>query len=218
MGSRWRDFNRMKGRAYRSASRSYALSVLGGGSTSAALLALDEKLQQKIIQNAIKPITRLAVKEWRGAIKQARTSGRYKRHRFRRTYGAGLRASLARSIKSVLPSGTGKKSLRGYAIMRDTVKKNRGKSVVTQSAQMYWLEYGTRPHTLGGGSSLRRGVQGGRGHPGTQPITDVRSRMRRLAPTARRMFADAIRSGIRSGGETIKAPESKRLLVIARAA
>ena len=209
--STWRDFNRLKGQAYRTAARSFALDVIGDEKLARDLLQVDDKLQQKIIQNAIKPLVRMATKEWKSGIKAARTASRRKNSR-------RVRRQIARDVKSVMPSGKGQKSLRGYSIMRNSDTISVGGDTGVSAAFMTWLEFGTRPHKLGRGSSLRRKIQHGRRHPGARPVTEIRRRMQKLRPVADRMFEAAIRSGIESGGQIIKAAEAKRIRIRAEAA
>lgn len=195
-----RDFNRMQGQISRKLSSAFAVDVLGESDLSKALLEVDEKIRQKIVQNAIKPLVRLARKEWRSAIRSATVKSK-KKSAFRRRYGAGLRASLAKSIKTRQPSGSGRKSLRGYVSLGGHVSKS---GAVTNAGQAYWMEYGTKPHALGKGSRLKKGRQSGRMHPGTKPITNVRARFQALEPVALRMFEEAIAEGIRTGGKAVK--------------
>ena len=207
-----RDFNRMKGETYRSLSTGFAVDVLGESELKDALLEVDEKVRHKIIQNAIKPIVRMARNEWRSALKSATVKKSGKKSAFRRRYGVGLRASLAKSVRTKNPSGSGNKSLRGYASLGGFASKS---GAVTNAGQAYWMEYGTKPHALGKGSRLKKGKQTGRMHPGTAPSTNVRARLDGLRPIALRMFEEAIIAGMDSGGATVKSKlisERARLL------
>ena len=82
------------------------------------------------------------------------------------------------------------------------VTKHGAKGEATTNAgQIWWLEYGTKPHSLGNG----------RRHPGTKPGTHIRKAVDRLKPRALRMFETAVRLGMRSGGERITAQQFKRM-------
>lgn len=191
-----RDFNRMKGRIVREAVTNYGVRVLGEGPLTDRLLDLDEKMRVKIIQNAIKPLTKRVRQVWRSEIKAANVSGT--RSGFRSRYGnISLRAALAKSVKARNPAGSGKKALRGYVSLGGATTKHGKKGEATTNAgQMYWMEYGTTSH-----DQPRRGWR----HPGARPITKVRRRMKGLEPVALRFFRKAILEGIETDGATIKA-------------
>lgn len=207
-----RDLNRLKGQIMRGQARGFGMSLVGDESVRRELGAVDAKVAAKIVQNAIKPLVGIVRKEWRSAIKSARTSRR--RTRFHRRYGGiSLRSALAKNVRSRTPSGSGKKILRGYVSLGGGASKHgkRGEAV-TNAAQAWWFEFGTAPHDLAKGSRRARRIQlGGARHPGTRPSTSVRARMKRLEARALRFFEAAIKSGLGSGGERIKAEEVKRL-------
>ena len=194
-------FNRMKRGVYADVASKMVVEVLGESQVSNAFDALNEKVRIKVIQNAIKPIVRESKNVWKREIKSARASGRS--NAFRRRYGGtSLRAALAKAVKSKNPSGRGEKSLRGYAFI-GSGSTNHGKrgQATTNTGQMMWLEWGTKPHALGAN----------RQHPGSEPVTKVRKAMRALAPKARRVFAEAVRMGMKSPGEKITAQQGRAM-------
>jgi len=211
-----RDRNRIKAQAYQAAAGSLAGELIGQKDIIRDMRKMPGDVQAKITQNAIKPIVKLSTATWKREIKGAKVSGNS--NAFRRRYGGtSLRVALAKSVKSRNPSGKGKKSLRGYSMSAGGVTKHGAKGEATTNAgQIWWLEYGTRPHALGKGSRLGReggprGPQHGRRHPGTKPVTHIRKAVDRLKPRALRMFETAVRLGMRSGGERITAQQFKRM-------
>ena len=211
-----RDRNRIKSRAYQAAAGSLAGELIGQKDLVRNLKKMSGDVQSKITQNAIKPIVKLSTATWKREIKGAKVSGNS--NAFRRRYGGtSLRVALAKSVKSRNPSGKGKKSLRGYSVSSGGVTSHGGKGEATTNAgQIWWLEYGTKAHSLGKGSRIGReggprGPQYGRRHPGTKPVTRTRQAIDRLKPRALRMFETAVRLGMRSGGERITAQQFKRM-------
>ena len=196
-----RDRNRMKASAYQAAAGSLAGELIGQKDIIRNMKKMPGDVQAKITQNAIKPIVKLSTATWKRQIKSAKVSGNS--NAFRRRYGGtSLRVALAKSVKSRNPSGKGKKSLRGYSMSAGGVTKHGAKGEATTNAgQIWWLEYGTKPHSLGNG----------RRHPGTKPVTHIRKAVDRLKPRALRMFETAVRLGMRSGGERITAQQFKRM-------
>jgi hypothetical protein len=196
-----RDRNRMKASAYQAAAGSLAGELIGQKDIIRNMKKMPGDVQAKITQNAIKPIVKLSTATWKRQIKSAKVSGNS--NAFRRRYGGtSLRVALAKSVKSRNPSGKGKKSLRGYSMSAGGVTKHGAKGEATTNAgQIWWLEYGTKPHSLGKG----------RRHPGTKPVTHIRKAVDRLKPRALRMFETAVRLGMRSGGERITAQQFKRM-------
>ena len=196
-----RDRNRIKAQAYQATAGSLAGELIGQKDIIRNMRKMPGDVQAKITQNAIKPIVKLSTATWKREIKGAKVSGNS--NAFRRRYGGtSLRVALAKSVKSRNPSGKGKKSLRGYSMSAGGVTKHGAKGEATTNAgQIWWLEYGTKPHSLGNG----------RRHPGTKPVTHIRKAVERLKPRARRMFETAVRLGIRSGGERITAQQFKRM-------
>lgn len=196
-----RDRNRIKAQAYQAAASSLAGELIGQKDIIRNMRKMPGDVQAKITQNAIKPIVKLSTATWKREIKGAKVSGNS--NAFRRRYGGtSLRVALAKSVKSRNPSGKGKKSLRGYSMSAGGVTKHGAKGEATTNAgQIWWLEYGTEPHSLGNG----------RRHPGTKPVTHIRKAVDRLKPRALRMFETAVRLGIRSGGERITAQQFKRI-------
>lgn len=197
-----RDRNRIKSRAYQAAAGSLAGELIGQKDIIRNMKKMPGDVQAKITQNAIKPIVKLSTATWKREIKGAKVSGNS--NAFRRRYGGtSLRVALAKSVKSRNPSGKGKKSLRGYSMSAGGVTKHGAKGEATTNAgQIWWLEYGTKPHSLGNG----------RRHPGTRPVTHIRKAVDRLKPRALRMFETAVRLGMRSGGERITAQQYKRMI------
>lgn len=197
-----RDRNRIKSRAYQAAAGSLAGELIGQKNIIRNMKKMPGDVQAKITQNAIKPIVKLSTATWKREIKGAKVSGNS--NAFRRRYGGtSLRVALAKSVKSRNPSGKGKKSLRGYSMSAGGVTKHGAKGEATTNAgQIWWLEYGTKPHSLGNG----------RRHPGTRPVTHIRKAVDRLKPRALRMFETAVRLGMRSGGERITAQQYKRMI------
>lgn len=193
-----RDFNRLKGEASRRVAIGFGVDLIGGDELRARLRGMDEKVAAKIVQNAIKPVVRMGRAEWKKGIRSAKVSGRS--NTFRRRYGRGLRSALAQSVKAKTPSGAGKNVLRAYISLGGRSAK-KGQQAITNAGQAMWLEYGTKPHSLGRG----------RKHPGTSPMTNVRERIDRLRPVARRLFEEAVIEGMSTGGQTIKAPRLKVL-------
>jgi len=196
-----RDRNRIKSQAYQAAAGSLAGELIGQKDIIRNMKKMPGDVQGKITQNAIKPIVKLSTATWKREIKGAKVSGNS--NAFRRRYGGtSLRVALAKSVKSRNPSGKGKKSLRGYSMSAGGVTKHGAKGEATTNAgQIWWLEYGTKPHSLGNG----------RRHPGTKPVTHIRKAVERLKPRALRMFETAVRLGMRSGGERITAQQFKRM-------
>jgi len=196
-----RDRNRIKSQAYQAAAGSLAGELIGQKDIIRNMKKMPGDVQAKITQNAIKPIVKLSTATWKREIKGAKVSGNS--NAFRRRYGGtSLRVALAKSVKSRNPSGKGKKSLRGYSMSAGGVTKHGAKGEATTNAgQIWWLEYGTKPHSLGNG----------RRHPGTKPVTHIRKAVERLKPRALRMFETAVRLGMRSGGERITAQQFKRM-------
>ena len=196
-----RDRNRIKAQAYQAAAGSLAGELIGQKDIIRNMRKMPGDVQAKITQNAIKPIVKLSTSTWKREIKGAKVSGNS--NAFRRRYGGtSLRVALAKSVKSRNPSGKGKKSLRGYSMSAGGVTKHGAKGEATTNAgQIWWLEYGTKPHSLGNG----------RRHPGTKPVTHIRKAVDRLKPRALRMFETAVRLGMRSGGERITAQQFKRM-------
>lgn len=196
-----RDRNRIKSQAYQAAAGSLAGELIGQKDIIRNMKKMPGDVQAKITQNAIKPIVKLSTATWKREIKGAKVSGNS--NAFRRRYGGtSLRVALAKSVKSRNPSGKGKKSLRGYSMSAGGVTKHGAKGEATTNAgQIWWLEYGTKPHSLGNG----------RRHPGTRPVTHIRKAVDRLKPRALRMFETAVRLGMRSGGERITAQQFKRM-------
>jgi len=196
-----RDRNRIKAQAYQAAAGSLAGELIGQKDIIRNMKKMPGDVQAKITQNAIKPIVKLSTATWKREIKSARVSGTS--NAFRRRYGGtSLRVALAKSVKSRNPSGKGKKSLRGYSMSAGGVTKHGAKGEATTNAgQIWWLEFGTKPHSLGNG----------RRHPGTKPVTHIRKAVDRLKPRALRMFETAVRLGMRSGGERITAQQFKRM-------
>jgi len=197
-----RDRNRIKSQAYQAAAGSLAGELIGQKDIIRNMKKMPGDVQAKITQNAIKPIVKLSTATWKREIKGAKVSGNS--NAFRRRYGGtSLRVALAKSVKSRNPSGKGKKSLRGYSMSAGGVTKHGAKGEATTNAgQIWWLEYGTKPHSLGNG----------RRHPGTRPVTHIRKAVDRLKPRALRMFDTAVRLGMRSGGERITAQQYKRMI------
>ncbi len=197
-----RDRNRIKSQAYQAAAGSLAGELIGQKDIIRNMKKMPGDVQAKITQNAIKPIVKLSTATWKREIKGAKVSGNS--NAFRRRYGGtSLRVALAKSVKSRNPSGKGKKSLRGYSMSAGGVTKHGAKGEATTNAgQIWWLEYGTKPHSLGNG----------RRHPGTRPVTHIRKAVDRLKPRALRMFETAVRLGMRSGGERITAQQYKRMI------
>jgi hypothetical protein len=191
----------MKASAYQAAAGSLAGELIGQKDIIRNMKKMPGDVQAKITQNAIKPIVKLSTATWKRQIKSAKVSGNS--NAFRRRYGGtSLRVALAKSVKSRNPSGKGKKSLRGYSMSAGGVTKHGAKGEATTNAgQIWWLEYGTKPHSLGKG----------RRHPGTKPVTHIRKAVDRLKPRALRMFETAVRLGMRSGGERITAQQFKRM-------
>ena len=196
-----RDRNRMKASAYQAAAGALAGELIGQKDIIRNMKKMPGDVQAKITQNAIKPIVKLSTATWKRQIKSAKVSGNS--NAFRRRYGGtSLRVALAKSVKSRNPSGKGKKSLRGYSMSAGGGTKHGAKGEATTNAgQIWWLEYGTKPHSLGNG----------RRHPGTKPVTHIRKAVDRLKPRALRMFETAVRLGMRSGGERITAQQFKRM-------
>ena len=196
-----RDRNRIKSQAYQAAAGSLAGELIGQKDIIRNMKKMPGDVQAKITQNAIKPIVKLSTATWKREIKGAKVSGNS--NAFRRRYGGtSLRVALAKSVKSRNPSGKGKKSLRGYSMSAGGVTKHGAKGEATTNAgQIWWLEYGTKAHSLGNG----------RRHPGTKPVTHIRKAVDRLKPRALRMFEMAVRLGMRSGGERITAQQFKRM-------
>ena len=197
-----RDRNRIKAKAYQAAAGSLAGELIGQKDIIRNMKKMSGDVQAKITQNAIKPIVKLSTATWKREIKGAKVSGNS--NAFRRRYGGtSLRVALAKSVKSRNPSGKGKKSLRGYSMSAGGVTKHGAKGEATTNAgQIWWLEYGTKPHSL----------RNGRRHPGTRPVTHIRKAVDRLKPRALRMFETAVRLGMRSGGERITAQQYKRMI------
>ena len=196
-----RERNRMKASAYQAAAGSLAGELIGQKDIIRNMKKMPGDVQAKITQTAIKPIVKLSTATWKRQIKSAKVSGNS--NAFRRRYGGtALRVALAKSDKARNPSGKGKKSLRGYSMSAGGVTKHGAKGEATTNAgQIWWLEYGTKPHSLGNG----------RRHPGTKPVTHIRKAVDRLKPRALRMFETAVRLGMRSGGERITAQQFKRM-------
>ena len=191
-----RTFNRLKGQAARSVTVAFGMDLLGASELRTRLEAMDKAIASKIVQNAIKPVVRMGRAEWKKGIRAARVGS--KSTAFRRRYGQGLRQALAQSVKARMPSGAGKNALRAYISLGGRSTK-KGEKAITNAGQAMWLEYGTRPHGLGKG----------RKHPGSAPITNVRERIEKLQPKARRLFEEAILEGMATGGKTIKAQQMK---------
>ena len=189
--AQWRALNRAKGKAARSTARKLALANVQNKETRAALLEVPEKLQMKIIQNAIKPLLGEARRAWRAEIKSAKTSKRTTA--FQRRYnGISLRQSLAKSIKVRNPKGSGSLSSAGWVVLAGgTTKHGKRGEAVSNAGQAAWLEFGTDAH------SLRRN----RRHPGTDPLIDYSERLQRMNARAGQLFERAIKAGIKTGGK-----------------
>lgn len=196
------------------ASQAFATRVIGDKAVLAKLEKLDEKVKIKIVANGIKPLVRMVKVAWINEFRSAKSSGRASN--FRRKYGGvSLRAALAKSVKGKNPKGITKMALRGYVTLGGgTTKHGKRGTAVSNAGQAMWLEYGTKAHDLGKGSSTARGVQlGGGRHPGMAPMTKVRARMTRMRPAAMRILEAAIKMGLDSGGEnTVKTTEQKQLI------
>ena len=204
----WKQYRSFQGKIYRQAATDFAMSAIASPELKKSMLGLEEKVRAKVIQRAIKPLCAMVRRRWRSEIKAARTSGQATA--FRRAYGGvGLRAALAKSIKTKLPSGAGRNTLRAYvSLSGGTTKHGKRGEAVTNAAQMLWLEYGTEAHDLKKGSKRAKGIQlGGGGHPGTRPMTNVRRAMAKMRPRAKVFFANAIADGIRAAtsGKPMKA-------------
>tara|TARA_R100000664_G_scaffold22351_2_gene31816 strand:+ start:1601 stop:2287 length:687 start_codon:yes stop_codon:yes gene_type:complete len=185
------DFNRLKRGVYVSAASAFVENMTGSPQLVKNFEALEEKLRLKVIQTAIKPLVRQSVRVWKTEISQAKSSGRS--NAFRRKFaGVSLRKALAKSIKAVMPSGRGEKSLRGYGILKGTATKHgkRGQAV-TNAGQAMWLEWGTKERQHKSGKSTGK----------MEPLTQVRRKIKAMQPQARRVFAEALRQSIAAQGQ-----------------
>tara|TARA_R100001594_G_scaffold150193_1_gene210464 strand:+ start:503 stop:1189 length:687 start_codon:yes stop_codon:yes gene_type:complete len=185
------DFNRMKRGVYVGAASAFVQNMTGSPQLVKNFEAIDEKIRLKVVQTAIKPLVREAQRTWRSELQSAKSSGR--KNAFQRKYsGISLRKALAKSIKVIMPSGRGAKSLRGYVVLAGgTFKHGKKGTATTNAGQAMWLEYGTRRREHSSGKSTGR----------MKPITNVRKKIRALRPRARRVFIQALRESISSQGQ-----------------
>ena len=81
----------------------------------------------------------------------------------------------------------------------------QGKNVVNLVAMRYanpanyihLVEFGTKPHTIGGGASLRKQVKGGATHPGTKPLRFLERAWNAARGTFMSVFGSKLNEGVR---------------------